>query len=46
VIGANEVFADKETGSLWQQSTLTAISGPLKGQRLELYRFLLTSWGE
>ena len=46
VIGANEVFGDKETGSHWQQSTLTAISGPLKGEHLELYPFLLTSWGE
>ncbi len=46
VIGANEVFGDKETGSHWQQSTLTAISGPLKGQHLELFPFLLTSWGE
>jgi len=40
VIGANEVFGH------WQQSTLTAISGPLKGERLDLYSFLLTSWGE
>ena len=46
IIGGNEVFADKETGSHWQQSTLTAISGPLKGEHLELYPFLLTSWGE
>lgn len=46
VIGANEVFGDKETGSHWQQSSLTAISGPLKGGHLELFPFLLTSWGE
>lgn len=46
VIGVNEVFGDRETGSHWQQSTLEAISGPLKGQHLELYPFLLTSWGE
>ena len=46
VIGGNEVFGDKETGSHWQQSSLTAISGPLKGEHLELYPFLLTSWGE
>ncbi|HEX7138295.1 MAG TPA: DUF3179 domain-containing (seleno)protein, partial [Vicinamibacterales bacterium] len=37
---------DRETGSRWQQSSLQAISGPLKGTRLELYPFLLTSWGE
>jgi uncharacterized protein DUF3179 len=46
VIGANEVFGDRETGSHWQQSTLEAISGPLKGRHLDLYPFLLTSWGE
>lgn len=46
VIGGNEVFGDKETGSRWQQSTMTAISGPLKGERLSLYPFLLTSWAE
>lgn len=46
VIGANEVFKDRETGSRWQQSTLEAISGPLKGQHLQLVPFLLTSWAE
>ena len=46
VVGGNEVFSDRETGSRWQQSSLEAISGPLKGERLELYPFLLTSWEE
>ena len=46
VVGGNEVFKDVETGSRWQQSSLEAISGPLKGEHLELYPFLLTSWGE
>lgn len=46
VIGGNEVFRDKETGSRWQQSSLEAISGPMKGERLKLREFLLTSWGE
>ncbi len=46
VIGGNEVFQDRETGSRWQQSSLQAISGPLKGERLELYPFLLTDWAE
>ncbi|PYU40702.1 MAG: hypothetical protein DMG54_22530 [Acidobacteria bacterium] len=46
VIGGNEVFQDRETGSQWQQSSLQAISGPLKGEHLELYPFLLTDWGE
>ena len=44
--GGNEVFKDAETGSRWQQSSLQAISGPLRGQRLELYPFLLTDWSE
>jgi hypothetical protein len=46
VIGGNEVFKDRETDSRWQQSSLEAISGPLKGEHLELYPFLLTDWGE
>jgi hypothetical protein len=46
VVGGNEVFQDRETGSRWQQSSLEAISGPLKGEHLELYPFLLTDWGE
>jgi Protein of unknown function (DUF3179) len=45
-VGGNEVFRDVETGTRWQQSSLEAISGPLKGARLELYPFLLTSWEE
>jgi hypothetical protein len=44
--GGNEVFRDVETGSRWQQSSLEAISGPLAGEHLELYPFLLTSWEE
>lgn len=46
VVGGNEVFKDEQTGSRWQQSSLDAISGPLQGQHLALYPFLLTSWGE
>jgi Protein of unknown function (DUF3179) len=46
VIGGNEVFKDRETGSRWQQSSLESISGRLKGAHLTLYPFLLTSWGE
>jgi Protein of unknown function (DUF3179) len=46
VVGGNEVFKDVETGSRWQQSSLEAISGPLKGEKLKLYPFLLTSWDE
>ena len=46
VVGGNEVFKDRETGSRWQQSSLEGISGPLEGEHLELYPFLLTSWDE
>lgn len=46
IIGGNEVFKDRETGSRWQQSSLEAISGPLKGDHLTLYPFLLTTWQE
>ena len=46
LIGSNEVFKDRETGSKWQQSSLEAISGPLKGTHLELYPFLETRWSE
>lgn len=44
--GANEALRDRQTGSRWQQSTFTAISGPLQGTHLSLYPFLLTTWGE
>ncbi len=46
LVGGNEVFKDRETGSRWQQSSLEAISGPLKGEHLELFPFLLTNWAE
>jgi Protein of unknown function (DUF3179) len=46
LIGGNEVFKDRETGSHWQQATLEAVSGPLKGTHLTSYPFLLTTWGE
>jgi len=46
LVGGNEVFKDVETGSRWQQSSLAAISGPLEGEHLQLYPFLLTSWEE
>jgi Protein of unknown function (DUF3179) len=46
MVGSNEVFKDRETGSKWQQTLSTATSGPLKGTHLEIYPFLLTRWGE
>ncbi len=44
--GGSEVFKDRETGSVWQQAALKAISGPMKGTRLQIYPFLLTTWRE
>jgi Protein of unknown function (DUF3179) len=46
MVGSNEVFKDRETGSRWQQTLAEAISGPLKGTHLQQYPFLLTQWGE
>jgi hypothetical protein len=46
VVGGNEVFKDNETGTRWQQSSLEAISGPMQGEHLKLYPFLLTNWDE
>ena len=46
MVNANEVHRDIETGSRWQQSTGEAISGPLKGKKLTLYPFILTTWKE
>ena len=46
VVAGNEVFKDRQTASRWQQSSLEAISGPLQGEHLKLYPFLLTSWEE
>lgn len=46
VVGGNEVFKDQETGSRWQQSSLEAISGPMQGQHMQIYPFLLTDWKE
>ena len=46
VVGSNEVFKDRQTGSKWQQSSLEATSGPLKGMHLQLYPFLETTWSE
>jgi Protein of unknown function (DUF3179) len=46
MVGANEVQKDLETGTRWQQATGEAISGPLKGTRLQLYPFVRTTWKE
>lgn len=44
MVGSNEVFKDRETGSKWQQTLAVATSGPLKGTHLQLYPFVLTRW--
>lgn len=44
--GLNFVMRDRQTGSLWQQATGRSFEGPLKGKRLEMVDFLLTTWGE
>ena len=44
--GSNFVMRDRQTESLWQQATGEAFEGPLKGKRLTMVPFLLTTWGE
>lgn len=44
--GSNFVMRDRQTGSRWQQATGEAFEGPLKGKRLALVPFLLTTWKE
>jgi hypothetical protein len=46
MVRQNMTFADRETMTRWQQQTGEAIEGPLKGRRLEVYPFILTSWDE
>lgn len=44
--GMNFMMRDRQTGSRWQQATGEAFEGSLKGQRLQLYPFLITTWKE
>jgi hypothetical protein len=46
MVAMNFTFADRETGTRWQQETGEAFEGPLKGRRLEIYPFLITTWKE
>ncbi len=46
MVAMNFTFADRETGTGWQQETGEAFEGPLKGRRLEIYPFLITTWKE
>ena len=44
--GSNFVMRDRQTHSEWQQATGEAIAGPLKGKRLEVVPFVITTWDE
>jgi len=44
--GSNFVMRDRQTHSEWQQATGEAIAGPLKGTRLEVVPFVVTTWEE
>jgi Protein of unknown function (DUF3179) len=44
--GMNLVLKDRQTGTSWQQATGEAFDGPLKGSRLPLLPFEITSWGK
>ena len=44
--GSNFVMRDRQTHSEWQQATGEAIAGPLKGTRLEVLPFVVTTWEE
>jgi hypothetical protein len=46
MVAMNFTFADRETGTRWQQETGEAFEGPLKGRRLEIHPFLITTWKE
>jgi len=41
--GSNFVMRDRQTHSEWQQATGEAIAGPLKGKRLEVLPFVITT---
>lgn len=44
--GLNFFMSDNQTHSMWQQATGVAFDGPMKGKRLAMVNFLLTTWGE
>jgi hypothetical protein len=45
-VNMNFVMRDRQTRSLWQQATGEAYEGPLSGQHLEIYPFVVTTWEE
>ena len=46
LLDSNKIMVDRETGSLWQQLTGTAIAGPLEGLGLEPILLTTTTWAE
>ncbi len=46
VRGDNLVMQDEQTHSHWQQATGQAFDGPLRGERLPLVPFVVTSWAK
>jgi hypothetical protein len=42
--GMNMTFADRDTLTRWQQETGEAFEGALKGRRLEIHPFEITTW--
>jgi hypothetical protein len=46
MVAMNFTFADLQTRTRWQQETGEGIAGPLKGRRLEILPFLITTWKE
>jgi len=46
LLDANKLMVDDETGSLWRQATGEAVSGPLRGTRLDLLPVRAVALGE
>lgn len=46
LVNSNLLMYDRQTGSEWPQLLGTAISGPLKGTRLETVPLVWTTWKE
>lgn len=46
LLGANKLMVDDETGSLWRQASGEAVSGPLRGARLDLLPVRAVALGE
>lgn len=46
LLQANKLMIDDQTGSLWQQATGEAVSGPLQGSRLDLLPVRAVTMGE